>query len=472
MMFDFLKKRRALGLVAVLAGVGVAAALLWQLDPGAANARSDDDGEDATPVVKTQDDHLRDIAAAVPDFGGLYFDQSNPDVLKVFMLDTDDAAKKGRVRSAIEEAFPDSVPSAGIEVVQGQYGMTQLGGWYDDLRTRLASSALMPDGLAMTDLEEDRNRIEVGVTDESLVSKVNEVVSAAGIPSGAVRVTVRPRVQHTGLRSAAGLDQSLGEASPSVSQTTQTVQSRIRPVVGGLQLTTHDNGVCTLGFNASRGGVKGVVTNSHCTSIFAAEDNTVVHQATKDDDDNRIGKETVDGDLFDCSGRKWAGYQCRLADASFIKYDSGVSNDLGKIARTTGSRSITISKSNPRFRVVSEGSGHVGQIVVMVGRSTGMYATAIQETCADVTLSPPSGGTVVMLCQDFAAITTLPRGDSGAPIFKITNSPRYGDVRLYGVVWGEDTHPSYPSMVYSPIAQIQAYNELGSLRTCAAPYTC
>ncbi len=65
-----------------------------------------------------------------------------------------------------------------------------------------------------------------------------------------------------------------------------------------------------------------------------------------------------------------------------------------------------------------------------------------------------------MLCQVHAIGYRLP-GDSGAPVFKITNSPNTNDVELVGIMFGgivgEGTEQDI--IGYSPIRQV--YSELG-----------
>lgn len=43
-----------------------------------------------------------------------------------------------------------------------------------------------------------------------------------------------------------------------------------------------------------------------------------------------------------------------------------------------------------------------------------------------------------MICQEAARATVDP-GDSGSPVFMVTNDPAIHDVRLAGILWGETT---------------------------------
>ncbi len=434
----------------------------WQL--GSENAKAGDSGsvqrtpsddlrqfgqnEEDPQDFRSRDDLLVEIGERVPGFGGMYIDPDRPEMLNVFMLDIHDEDQLQAVEEEIREKFPDAIPG-GIYPVEGEYGITQLKVWYDDIRMAIGSSELVDGGLVGTDLEEDKNRLEIAVEHSDLIAMVEELALEAGIPPGVVRVTVREP-----FRSFDGID--LGA---------QTIRDKIRPVIGGVQTEGDTKGLCTQGFNVIRSGIGGVAVNSHCTDSFASKESTVFYQPEKNAE-NRIGQETVDGVIFDCPDYPWKGKKCRLADVAFIKFDQGIKSDMGHIARTTGNGSITISASNPRWRIVSESSsGVVGQIIVMVGSTTGTYTPILYDLCMDVVNVDQN---VVMQCQDIGTAPHTGKGDSGSPIFKITNSPKSGDVSLYGIMWGGNTD----QIVYSPMDQVQHWRELGSIRTCALEIGC
>ena len=85
------------------------------------------------------------------------------------------------------------MPPRGIEAVQSEYNIIQLKKRYDDLRTALAKSGLVEEGLSITDMEEDKNLLEVGVESEQYFSAVQEAIDQAGGPPEVVRITARPR---------------------------------------------------------------------------------------------------------------------------------------------------------------------------------------------------------------------------------------------------------------------------------------
>ena len=55
----------------------------------------------------------------------------------------------------------------------------------------LGQSEMVRNGLTLTDLEEDKNRLEVGVKSPDLIPQVEKLVAGTGIPAGVVRITVR-----------------------------------------------------------------------------------------------------------------------------------------------------------------------------------------------------------------------------------------------------------------------------------------
>jgi hypothetical protein len=82
------------------------------------------------------------------------------------------------------------------------------------------------------------------------------------------------------------------------------------------------------------------------------------------------------------------------------------------------------------------------------------------------------GSKIVQLCQDRVS-AGVAGGDSGSPVFKITNSPQTNDVTLFGILWGGALDGS--SFTYSPINNIQngkSNTELGPLTTCASGFSC
>ena len=236
-----------------------------------------------------------------------------------------------------------------------------------------------------------------------------------------------------------------------------SVNDRHRPVMGGVQLQigSASGGTCTYGLTATRNGVSGFITNSHCTRTQGGVEGTQYAQPLfANDDANTIATEAADPSYF-TGGVCPASTRCRYSDSAFAERSAGgsravVRNDIG---------SLTWDGSS-RFYVVNERSPFVGLALRKVGRTTGHTVGQVESTCADFR---QSGTNILMLCQADATYSSA-GGDSGSPIFRTTGCTVNGvsDVcaDVYGLHWGGGG-------AFSPIANIQRSGELGPLDTCA-----
>lgn len=156
---------------------------------------------------------------------------------------------------------------------------------------------------------------------------------------------------------------------------------------------------------------------------------------------NRLGVETVDPPYFDtttvsaCPAFEFCGY----SDAAFIRYDDGVMRSLGRIARVPLGSIGAISHTAPPFRITAMGlAPEVGTTVHKIGKSLGHSQGTLINNCMDV-----STGSAMLLCQAIARNDEFGTGDSGAPVFQITNRPEAGDVTLQGILNGARSLTSY-----------------------------
>jgi hypothetical protein len=85
----------------------------------------------------------------------------------------------------------------------------------------------------------------------------------------------------------------------------------------------------------------------------------------------------------------------------------------------------------------------------------------VTSTCVN---SNVASSTFTMLCQDLASYTAA-GGDSGSPVFVLTNNPAPNDVRAVGIHWGTGTVGGVPFAVYSPFFQVR--QEIGAMQVCA-----
>lgn len=384
--------------------------------------------------TRTLDDRFADIAARVPAFGGMFLEGG---ALKVYMTNRAQAAA---AETAIGQVFGRDLLGREVQVIQGQYGFLQLKAWHDRMNVLFN----LP-GVILTDIDEATNRLDVGVENSGLFGAVEQELARIGVPRAAVNIaTTEPVVRAVSLTD------------------------RIRPIVAGIQIafTVESQGfffVCTLTFNGVRAGVAGFVVASHCTSDQGGVEGTQ-HFQPRPGAADLIGTEIADP-VYTTSNcpPEIHGQVCRFSDSAFSQLAAGVTQDIGFIARpdSVNTGSLTIAGT---FRITDEGASLVGDTVNKVGRTTGWTQGLVTDTCVNTGVL---GTRIVQLCQDFVN-AGVAGGDSGSPVFEITNPVR-NDVELRGILWGGSGSTTY---VYSPIANIQQANELGPIANCAGHFKC
>lgn len=136
--------------------------------------------------METYDDLLVHVERRAPGFGGMFIDSDGR--LVVYLLDT---VRLPDARAAIEATFgPNRVPPAGIRALQGQYAVSQLKAW-----TERAGAVLEIRGVTMVDLDEAKNRVAIGVEDDSLTEAAEQALSSLGIPREAVLIQVTAQIR-------------------------------------------------------------------------------------------------------------------------------------------------------------------------------------------------------------------------------------------------------------------------------------
>jgi hypothetical protein len=142
-------------------------------------------GQESSRMV-TYDDLLVRVDERAPGFGGMFIDADGR--LAVYLLDT---SKLPATRTAIETVFGSSsgLP-AEMRAVQGQYSISQLKTWTDR-----AAALLAMDGVTMVDLDEGKNRVTVGIVDDSQTAAVEQALSSLDIPRAAVVITLTGEIK-------------------------------------------------------------------------------------------------------------------------------------------------------------------------------------------------------------------------------------------------------------------------------------
>jgi hypothetical protein len=363
------------------------------------------------------------LARAVPGFGGFYLDGGTPVVyLK-------NSAERGDVERALAPFLrAEGFAASQLRILPGRYEWAQLERWFTQASTAVLAGA----GGIFVDADEASNRVLIGV-ERGAAARIRVIVARLGIPEEAVTIQ-ETEPFHFGA----------------------TLRSRVRPVVGGLQIN-FSTSLCTLGFNAIRNGQSSFITNTHCSTTRGRTDGTLYYQPTKTLAPTPIGTEVSDPAYFENINGCPVSYRCRFSDAARAAYASGISFSLGRIARTAGPNISSNPSNNPRtitgsFSITAEGNASVGVTVNKIGRTTGWTQGKVTNSCVNILVT---GTNIVYLCQTIVAAGNW-FGDSGSPVFKGNTN-----VTLTGILWGgNDTGTLYG---YSTLRNIE--RELGSLTT-------
>ena len=209
-----------------------------------------------------------------------------------------------------------------------------------------------------------------------------------------------------------------------------------------------------------RDGYNLFLTASHCSSKSWEDDNTVFYQAIPDYYDfSRVGVEYDDKQGSSCGFL--SVNVCRYADATLVRTDVGIGDELGRIARTRYAASsvapdtlgsLEIDPANPYFQIVGSTSVAVGTTVQKIGARTGWTRGSVSATCVDTNASRSYSK---LRCQ-VRTKTWVSKGDSGGPAFLLNPE---GTVYLLGVFWGRTKNGS--DHYYSPLSGVQ--RDLGTL---------
>lgn len=366
------------------------------------------------PVV-TMDDQLANLAEHIEGFGGLYVDEDGR--LNVFLQDFNQAAP-------FRAIDPD------VRLHPAQFDFAELQEWRLDAR----ATVLGLDAALSIDVDETRNRVRIGVERSAgpkAIAGLVKTLEAAGVPSDAVVIEPTDPIYRVA-----------------------TLRDKIRPVPGSMQIR-FSNFLCTLGFNAARGGVAGFVTCSHCTDKQGGVEGTEYFQPLNQVADEFIGIEQADPEYFRNQNGCPRGAKCRFSDSAWGAYDSSTLSAGDELARTDGvnTGSITIDPNSPRFFITAKDTGGnqaVGTTVNKIGRTTGWTQGEVTDSCVDTRVASSN---IVLLCQDFVD-AGVGSGDSGSNVFIQSGSD---SATLVGILWGGSSDGT--TFVYSPYSAVKS--ELG-----------
>lgn len=465
------------------------------------------------PQGKNANDFFAELGRAVPGFAGMFIDEQRRDTLDVRVVSSDpDLAESDPGLAARLDAAIDAIPELAsaraaqfhIKLLPARYSFLELKEWHD----RVSGPLLALPGVVLTGIQQSSNRLLVGIDDWAVAADVTATLAHFDVPREAVNLESMQIPEEMPVEE--GTSSAASPADP------VTVQSKIRPLVGGIQIA-RKGALCTLGFIAERNKVAGFVTNSHCTEVPGGVENTMFYQPTIDDA-NKVAVESVDPCYFwngpepsfppNCEripkpipmcGEKNA---CRYSDSAFATLENAVPMMLGYIARPTKTGTIDWDPPNTFFKIVGEQNLVLEKTPVYVsfeGRTTGWKEEVLSAVCTNSTITRKIGDkdqVYEYLCQNLAtgAAGAGDFGDSGSPVFvcmdkkdptkivecseAVVAGQANVNVKLVGIYWAtRTTNTSYKRYrVFSPIGSItdgtvkgvqNTDNELGPLKKCA-----
>ena len=129
-------------------------------------------------------DPMARIAERVPGFGGAFRD-SDQNIVYIYLQD---ASMKAEAERALTEEFgPDFLAGREVRVLEGDYSMDHLDAWH---RT-LSGAIYQVPGIVYTDLDEVKNRIEIGMYPRRWGREEMEAALATvDVPRGAVVIEI------------------------------------------------------------------------------------------------------------------------------------------------------------------------------------------------------------------------------------------------------------------------------------------
>jgi len=416
-------------------GAGLVAGAMFAVS--ACQNDSNPTAPDATTSARVQPAQGSDLPSAaefarqVPGFGGFFLARDGTPT--IYLARGSSRAPAERLLSGYLGAH--GLSTAAVRVLQARYGWNQLQRWQD----AASSEALAVTGAVFVDNDETSNRVLIGVDRLSAMGLVKAAAKRAGIPDDAVIVQRTDPIHQVA-----------------------TLQNAIdRPVRAGVQIN-FPGFLCSVGFNATSGGVKSFITASHCTTTQGGVESTPYWQPLQSTAPTQIATEVADPQYVRRGAGCPGGRRCRVSDASRAAYIDGANQALGLIARTSAANngsldivgSFTITADDCTGSNNLGGCLTVGTTVNKVGRTTGWTAGAITNTCVNTGVS---GSNIVQLCQTFVS-AGVGGGDSGSDVFQVTSGT---NVKLAGILWGGNSNGT--QFVFSPLANV--VKDLGALQT-------
>ena len=421
-----------------------------------------------------EDPHMLALARQHPSFAGMFFEPGT-DRLVVASTSTDArdaAALRQTVLTAVatELGHPQTAADGGFDLDAVhrtfEYSFLELARH----RARIRPQVLGIPGVQSLSVDEQHNRIKIGLSDPSARVKVEQLATDLAIPIQMLSFAhASPAVPLVGT-SRSTLSRPAMSSGPTLRGVISAPDDRLR---GGYMVQAEGGpGTCTLGFTAAvkrltPGGYPSYfVSASHCSKVRFSLDTGYWHQPDtlprpvaeppEDPYPPGVGQETKDPEVHFCYIRNEGLRSCRHSDASLVqtyfRYDYGDFPPprliaLGELGRTTERSNcasceapITIDTASPTISIVGTRSMIVdGEELDKVGQRTGWTYGNVEETCED---KQQTGGTWI-LCSGQIRFA-VGGGDSGSPVFQYVGSidSTEGSANLVGILWGGEEQPN------------------------------
>ena len=139
---------------------------------------------------KTLDDEFADLVDEVPGFGGMFYDSTG--ALTVYLKDlAGTAAARSRIAAFLgrrTKGTPERIAQIAAETGamrarQARYDFRELLSLY---RTYVISLASGASGVTMTDIDDAKNRIIIGVQNVSMLGPMRQALAGLPIPADAI----------------------------------------------------------------------------------------------------------------------------------------------------------------------------------------------------------------------------------------------------------------------------------------------
>lgn len=137
------------------------------------------------------EEYLFQIESEVPGFGGMYYDDAGDLVifLKDLRVSRPAAAAVRRYLPGPGKRGRREGPPAAIRFRQAEYSFVELNGYWH----RINQVIFRIPGVRSTDVDDERNRVVVGVRTEAVAQEVGRALAATRIPERSVEVqTIEP----------------------------------------------------------------------------------------------------------------------------------------------------------------------------------------------------------------------------------------------------------------------------------------